>query len=245
VNTYWVWLHERIGAQRTVEMAKRLGIKTNDPGTGSFVLGTAPTFPLDLANAYATVAAEGRYCAPLPAQSIVDGRGNPVGVLPECKRVLHPDVARAATDAARCPVGQQGYYDQCDGGTAAAVDDIMGGRPVAGKTGSTDDGRTESFVAFTPAYAAAMIAANPKSVQDGVGNAIIGKVYPAVARTLAAASAGQPETAFGRPSERIAYGDTRPTSGGDATPPAEPNPGPKPGPAPSPTPSPTPRRHSH
>jgi membrane peptidoglycan carboxypeptidase len=209
VNTYWVWLHEQIGAERTVEMAKRLGIKTTDPGTGSFVLGTAPTFPLDLANAYATVAAEGKYCAPLPVQSIVDGHGAAVEVKSDCKQVLDPDIARAATDAARCPVGQQGFFGKCNGGTADAVNDIMDGRPVAGKTGSTDDGRTESFVAFTPTYAAAMITANPKNAQDGVGNAIISKVYRAVAHTLAAASDGQPEADFARPSNKLAYGNTR------------------------------------
>jgi hypothetical protein len=34
------------------------------PGVGPFTLGVASTTPLDLANAYATVAAEGTYCAP-------------------------------------------------------------------------------------------------------------------------------------------------------------------------------------
>jgi membrane peptidoglycan carboxypeptidase len=242
VNTYWVWLHEQIGAQRTVAMAKRLGIKTDDPGTGSFVLGTAPTFPLDLANAYATVAAEGKYCTPLPVESIVDGQGNPVEVKTDCKQVLDPDIARAATDAARCPVGQQGYFERCNGGTAEAVNGIMGGRPVAGKTGSTDDGRTESFVAFTPTFSAAMITANPKDAQDGVGNAIITKVYQAVARTLAAASAGQPRAEFGRPSDRIAYGrDGAPLAGEATAPPTTPTPG---KPRPTPTPSPT-RRGRH
>ncbi|HCT80530.1 MAG TPA: glycosyl transferase [Micromonosporaceae bacterium] len=209
VNTYFVWLHQQIGAQRTVEMAKRLGIKTDDPGTGSFVIGTAGTFPLDLANAYATLAADGKYCTPLPVQSIADRSGEAVEVKPNCQQVISPDVARAATDAARCPVGQQGFFGQCNGGTATSVDGIMEGRPIAGKTGSTDDGRTESFVAFTPELAAAMIAANPKEANDGVGNAIISKVYRAVANALAASLEGQPEQEFARPSDKIAFGSSR------------------------------------
>ncbi len=210
VNTYFVWLHEQIGAQRTVEMAKRLGIKTDDVGTGAFVIGSQQTFPLDLANAYATLAADGIYCQPLPVEAVTDGSGRALDVArPACERVISADIARAATDAARCPVGQDGFFGRCNGGTANAVDTILGGRPVAGKTGSTDDGRTESFVAFTPELAAAMIAANPASAQDGVGSAILGKVYRAVAQTLAASLRAQPVTDFARPSEGIAFGNSR------------------------------------
>jgi membrane peptidoglycan carboxypeptidase len=209
VNTYWVWLHERVGAQRTVDMARRLGIKTDDVGTGAFVIGSQQTFPLDLANAYATLAADGRYCQPLPVESVTDRTGRALDVArPECQQVISADVARAATDAARCPVGQAGFFGRCNGGTAAAVNGILGGRPVAGKTGSTDDGRTETFVAFTPELAAAMIAANPASAQDGVGNAVITKVYRAVAQTLAASLKGQPVTQFARPSDTIAFGNS-------------------------------------
>ncbi len=216
VNTYYVWLHEQIGAQRTVEMAKRLGIKTDDVGTGAFVIGSQETFPLDLANAYATLAADGRHCQPLPVESVTDSSGRVLDVAkPQCQQVISADIARAATDAARCPVGQPGFFGRCNGGTAAAVDGILGGRPVAGKTGSTDDGRTETFVAFTPELAAAMIAANPASAQDGVGNAIISKVYRAVAQTLALSLKGKPVTQFTRPSNLIAYGNT------STTPPAD------------------------
>jgi membrane peptidoglycan carboxypeptidase len=206
VNTYFVWLHQQIGAERTAEMAKRLGI-SHTQATGSFVIGTTGTFPLELANAYATLAADGIYCAALPVRSVTDSTGKALDVAkPSCKQVVSPDVARAATDAARCPVGQQGIFGQCNGGTAAAVDGILDGRPVAGKTGSTDDGRTESFVACTREMAAAMIAANPKDPVDGVGSAIISKVYRAVAVTLADSLAGQPFQDFKAPSRRIAFG---------------------------------------
>ncbi|WP_117212923.1 transglycosylase domain-containing protein [Allorhizocola rhizosphaerae] len=208
VNTYFVWLHQQIGAEKTAEMAKRLGI-TNTFAGGSFVIGTSNTFPLELANAYATVAAEGLYCAPLPVESVTTADGQALDVAqPQCKQVLSPDVARAATDAARCPVGQQSAFGECNGGTAAAVSGILGGRPVAGKTGSTDDYRTESFVAYTPQLAAAMIAANPKQADDGVGSAALSRVYRAVAQTLAAALEPEPAQAFTPPTSTLAYGNT-------------------------------------
>ncbi len=224
VNTYFVWLHQEIGAERTAEMASRLGISHTFVG-GSFVIGTSNTFPLELANAYATVAAEGVYCAPLPVESVTTAAGQALDVAkPQCKQVVSADVARAATDAARCPVGQQSAFGECNGGTAAAVSGIMDGRPVAGKTGSTDDGRTESFVAFTPQLAAAMITANPKEAEDGVGSAVLSRVYRAVAQTLAAALAGQPEQEFNPPSTQLAYGDRRYSRSrtDDATPSTEP-----------------------
>ncbi|GIJ27195.1 hypothetical protein Vqi01_23570 [Micromonospora qiuiae] len=219
VNTYFVWLAEQVGQDKVVEMAQRLGITfraeadanfaENDAANwGAFGLGVAATTPLDLANAYATVAAEGTYCSPVPVLSVTapDGQRLPVGD-PSCRQVLDPDVARAATDAARCPVGQQSAFGQCNGGTATAVGRIFGGRPVAGKTGSSDQGATSSFVGFTPQVAVAGIAANPDDPTDPVG-AVQARVIEAVARTIVAAVDGQPAESFTAPS-RALVGDPR------------------------------------
>ncbi|MFJ6167382.1 transglycosylase domain-containing protein [Micromonospora orduensis] len=222
VNTYFVWLAEQVGQDKVVEMAQRLGItfradsdaafaRNNAANWGSFTLGVAATTPLDLANAYATVAAEGTYCTPVPVVSVTDAKGVkvPVGE-PSCKRVLDADVARAATDAARCPVGQQSPYGQCNGGTATGVDDILDGRPVAGKTGSSEENATETFVGFTPQVAVAGIAANPDDPTDSVGSAVQAKVIDAVARVIATAVKGQPEKAFTAPSRELAGEPRRP-----------------------------------
>ncbi|EEP70691.1 glycosyl transferase family 51 [Micromonospora sp. ATCC 39149] len=215
VNTYFVWLSEQVGPAKVVEMAQRLGItfradadaafaRDNAANWGSFTLGVAATTPLDLANAYATVAAEGTYCAPLPVVSVTAADGDRVDVgEPSCRRVLDADVARAATDAARCPVGQQSAYHQCDGGTATAVDRIVG-RPVAGKTGSSEQAATETFVGFTPQVAVAGIAANPDDPGDRVGSSVQAKVIDAVARTIRTAVDGQPVRDFTPPSRQLA-----------------------------------------
>lgn len=222
VNTYFVWLAEQVGQDKVVEMAQRLGItfradsdaafaKDNAANWGSFTLGVAATTPLDLANAYATVAAEGTYCTPVPVVSVTDASGAKVPVgQPSCKRVLDPDVARAATDAARCPVGQQSAFGQCNGGTATGVNGILDGRPVAGKTGSSEQNSTETFVGFTPQVAVAGIAANPDDPADSVGSAVQTKVIDAVARVIATAVKGQPEKAFAAPSKELAGNPRRP-----------------------------------
>jgi membrane peptidoglycan carboxypeptidase len=218
VNTYFVWLEQQVGAEKAVEMAQRLGItfradadatfaKDNAADWGSFTLGVAATTPLDLANAYATVAAEGKYCSPLPVVSITDASGNKVSAGdPSCQQVISADVARAATDAARCPVGQSSAFGRCDGGTATQVTSILGGRPVAGKTGSSENNSTETFVGYTPPLAVAAIAANPDDPTDHVGSAVQSEVITAVARIMASALEDQPEQEFGTPSMELAFG---------------------------------------
>ncbi len=221
VNTYFVWLAEQVGEDKVVEMAQRLGItfradsdaafaRDDAANWGAFTLGVAATTPLDLANAYATVAAEGTYCTPLPVVSVTAPDGDAVDVAqPSCKRVLEPDVARAATDAARCPVGQQSAFGQCNGGTATAVDRIVG-RPVAGKTGSSERNATETFVGYTPQVAVAGIAANPDDVTDLVGSAVQAKVIDAVARTIKTALTGEPVAEFTAPSRALVGDPQRP-----------------------------------
>ncbi|MDI5940467.1 transglycosylase domain-containing protein, partial [Micromonospora sp. DH15] len=86
---------------------------------------------------------------------------------------------------------------------ATAVDTIVG-RPVAGKTGSSEGAATETFVGFTPQVAVAGIAANPDDPGDAVGSAVQAKVIAAVARTIRAAVDGQPVRDFTPPSRELA-----------------------------------------
>ncbi|MFC0503148.1 transglycosylase domain-containing protein [Micromonospora costi] len=216
VNTYFAWLTEQVGADRVVEMAERLGIvfradsdarlaRYGAKDWGPFTLGVSATTPLDLAGAYATVAAEGTWCAPLPVVSITDAGGRPVtAAKPDCRQVLDTDVARAAADAARCPVGDQSMYGRCDGGTADGLRTRLG-RPVAGKTGSSEGYATETVVAFTPQLTVATMAANPDDPRDAVGQAVQSRLVEAVGEVLSFALRDEPVRDFVPPSERTAF----------------------------------------
>ncbi|KIR63254.1 MULTISPECIES: transglycosylase domain-containing protein [Micromonospora] len=224
VNTYFAWLTERVGADRVVEMAERLGIRLRAESDakmarygardwGPFTLGVAATTPLDLAGAYAAVAAEGIWCAPTPVVRILDAAGREVAAgRPDCRQVLDTDVARGAADAARCPVGDQSMYGGCAGGTAQ---DLRGrlGRPVAGKTGSSEGNGTETVVAFTPQLAVASIAANPDDPRDAVGREVQARLVDLVGRTLYDTLQGQPVRDFVPPSESVARHATAPRAG--------------------------------
>jgi membrane peptidoglycan carboxypeptidase len=231
VNTYFVPLEERVGADKAVDMAKKLGVQFRAHGTkdnpsdyefannrdlakgwGAFTLGVSAATPLDMANAYATLAADGMYCAPTPVKEIIDGtNGAKLDVAnPNCHQAVSKDVARAAMDAARCPVGDQSTYGKCDDGTARNARGIVG-KELAGKSGTTDKEITSSLILTTRKLTVAGIIADPDFAQTRKGapsdhNQI---VNPAVIYTMRDAMKGLPSEDFAKPSEKMAFGDQR------------------------------------
>jgi membrane peptidoglycan carboxypeptidase len=227
VNTYFVPLEEQAGAQNAVDVAKRLGIQfrahgnpgdyelANKPGAadgwGAFTLGVSATTPLDLVNAYATLANDGVYCEPMPVVEIRDSNGNKLDAAnPRCRKAVEPDVARAAVDAARCPVGDQSAFGKCDGATARDVRPTVN-HPVAGKTGTTDGNMTATLVAMTKQIAIAGMLVDPDwpttdRMTAAFGGNPHGPVNGAVTKTLRDAMAKLPAVNFTPPSKDIAFG---------------------------------------
>lgn len=221
VNTYFVQLEQKVGADKAVAMAERLGLKwRNDvdrtmaspehaSGWGSFTLGVSDVTPIEMANVVATVAADGRYCAPSPVISIKrpDRRdamykGQPVAA-PRCHQAFSPAVARAATDAARCVTGYGAARGSCGGWETSPMVYAIMQRPVAGKSGTTDGERTAWFIGFTPQLAAAGFVADPDNPDHavGAGRSTISKFT--VAQTLRDALKGQPKKKFIPPPDRM------------------------------------------
>ncbi|WP_091049083.1 penicillin-binding protein [Glycomyces sambucus] len=164
-NTAFVQLQEMVGTSKAYDAAKRAGIDfyNNDVldghienGTlddyGVFTLGFDATTPMDMAEAYATVAAGGVHCNPLPVTQVIKANGEdwPEAAAPQCDQAFSEEVADAAVSAGRCVVGQSVDGTQCSGnGTAAAY---TGGfdRPLFGKTGTSDSDRAYWFIGSTP-----------------------------------------------------------------------------------------------
>lgn len=226
VNTYFVQLEQAVGADKAVRMAERLGLiwhtdvdrlqatPAKAKGWGSFTLGVADTTPLEMAGAYATAAADGRYCKPLPVLSIKHPDGRKVttkdangavidAAAPRCIQAVSKDVARAATDAFRCVTGYKAARGKCgDWSTGSRVYPWVG-RPVAGKTGTTDDTRAAWFVGFTPELAAASFIADPDYVKNVAGDWNYNKPLEAVAYSLKEALRGKPVRDFNPPPRSI------------------------------------------
>jgi len=211
VNTYFVPLEEQVGAAKVVDVAKRFGIKfraeddaklANDEASanqwGAFTLGVSASTPLDIANAYATLAGDGMYCAPTPIQQIYTQDGKKIDTgQPSCTRATSKDVARKAIDASRCPVGDRAQLGNCGGATAAAARGVVG-HPIFGKTGTTDDDKTAALVVGTQQLVVAGYLVNPDWAghTDRMSHDI---VNPAVYRTMADYMDGKPQEEFKTP----------------------------------------------
>ncbi|WP_284042780.1 transglycosylase domain-containing protein [Actinoplanes sp. M2I2] len=197
VNTYFVPLQEQVGAAKVIDAARRFGVRfragsdaaiAGDPAGanqwGAFTLGVSSSTPLDIASAYATLAADGLYCTPTPVRSITSAGGAELAVgRPDCTRATSAGVARKALDAARCPVGDRARLGTCRGATAPQVRSVVG-HPVFGKTGTTDGDNTASMVVGTRDVVVAGYLANPdwSAHRDPMRHDI---VNPAVYRTVA------------------------------------------------------------
>jgi membrane peptidoglycan carboxypeptidase len=223
VNTFFVPLQERAGAENVVDVAKRFGVKFRAEGDanyaatrdsahlwGPFTLGVTASTPLDMANAYATLAADGMYCDPTPILQIYTKAGEKLDVgKPHCVRATDKDVARAALDAARCPVGDSAQLGSCGGSrTAGRVRGIVG-HPVFGKTGTTDFDKTAALIVGTTSLVVAGYLVNPDWAQhnDKMDHDI---VNPAVFNTVADMMRDKPKEQFKRPDNRkIVFGDQR------------------------------------
>ncbi|MEV1142517.1 transglycosylase domain-containing protein [Micromonospora sp. NPDC049799] len=225
INTYFVPLQQQVGAENVVDVAKRLGIQFREREDakfannkeaahdwGAFTLGVSSATPLELANAYATLAADGTYCDPIPVQEIRDPEGKKLDIAnPTCEKRVSTEVARAAVDAARCPVGDNSSTSKCGGSrTAAAVKQAVKA-PVAGKSGTTDSEKTASLVAMTKQYAVAGIMADPDWPQTNVKMKHSPKdgINPPVYETLRDAMKGKERINFTPPGRKISEGDQR------------------------------------
>ena len=122
---------------------------------------------------------------------------------PRCHRVFSKDVARAATDAARCVTGYGAARRRC--GAAGTAHQIYGivGRPIAGKTGTTDYNRTAWFSAFTPQLAASAFVADPDSAADAAGGGQHPKPMATVGETMKNVMKGLPVEGFTPPSNAM------------------------------------------
>jgi membrane peptidoglycan carboxypeptidase len=213
VNTFFVQLEQTIGAERAVRMAEKLGLSWHTEidqlmaspekanGWGSFTLGVADTTPLEMANAYATLAADGLFCQPSPVLSITDANGQSVAAADkQCHQAVRPEVARGAVDATRCVTGYGAAGGSCGGwSTAPGVYGAVG-RPVGGKTGTTDDTRSAWFVGITPGLAAASFIADPDTPFHVAGDGNSQKPIQTVSGLLRDGLKGTPVLSFNAPS---------------------------------------------
>jgi penicillin-binding protein 1A len=140
VNIVTVKLQERVGINRTIQVARRLGVSSPLDLNLSLALGTSDLTLLELTSAYGVLANQGVWMSPTAVRYVTDAQGKLLEEhVPEGREALSPEVAYVVTHMLR------GVVERGTGQGAKAL-----GRPIAAKTGTTNDYSNAWFIGFTP-----------------------------------------------------------------------------------------------
>ena len=209
VNTYFAQLMKQVRPHNAVEVARRMGIKVAKQGTADYannwnicssVLGTGNISVLDMASAFGVLANDGVRCQPYSIAEVRDRDGKVLldrSNKSSCERVIPQGVARQVVDMLRTVT--------TGGGTGWRAS--LGGRPVAGKTGTAQDYTSAMFTGFTPQLATSVWVGHRSGLismrNDFQGSRVFGGTFPALIfhDFMMAALAGKPVLDFPPPPE--------------------------------------------
>ncbi len=232
VNTVFAQLVVELGPDEVVDMAHRLGIRSDLPAVCSITLGSVAVNPVEMTNAYATLAARGtlRRANPLLQVRSPGGKIDP-RIVPKGRRVVDENVADLVTYA---------LEDVVEFGTGASAD--LSSWPTAGKTGTAQDNVDAWFCGYTVQIATCVWVGYPKGQiplenVEGVPQVFGGTIPAAIWNDfMEVAMQGKDAIAFPEPS----FDQQTVTPSAEAPIPPPPSPSPEPSPSPSEEPSPSP-----
>jgi len=143
-NIVTIKLLQNIGIDYAVAYAHNMGITSPLQKNLSLALGTSGVTLQEIVRAYAVLANQGKRVTPFFIRKIVDRTGHVFEENePVIEQAIDPRIAFMTTYI---------MQDVVESGTGRVVKSI--GRPVAGKTGTTDDTRDAWFIGFTPSLVA-------------------------------------------------------------------------------------------
>jgi membrane peptidoglycan carboxypeptidase len=150
VNSAYVQLADQVGLENVYQAAIRAGIPETEVGMMpnlAFTLGTASPNVVDIAAGYSTFAARGLQVDITYIKTVKARNGDVMYEhTPQPVQAFSTDVADTVSYALKKVV---------EVGTGKAAARL--GRPVAGKTGTTNDNKSALFAGYTPQLAAAIM----------------------------------------------------------------------------------------
>lgn len=192
-NVVAVKLAERLGIDRVIEYAKRMGIKEKLDPNLSLALGSEGVSPLEQAAGYATLANAGIHIDPSPIRLVKDSFGSIVldNQYPQQTEVVSAGTAFVMTQMLTSVINEGTGYPN------AVI-----GRPAAGKTGTTSDFRDAWFVGYTPDLVTAVWLGNDNytRMNESYGGNIPARMW---ARFMKGALADVPHHAFEMPKGEV------------------------------------------
>jgi penicillin-binding protein 1A len=193
-NTVYARMTLDLGPRSVASTAQAMGIETKLEPVPSIGLGVNAVSPLEMASAYATLAAGGIQVKPTGIRQVV----LPDGTIDETIGLRAFSARRVLTDAVAHEVTRILEQNMMRGtGTRAAID-----RPAAGKTGTTDDFTDAWFIGYTPTLAAAVwvgYADAAISMTNVHGIPVAGGTFPAMIWGLFMSRALEPTPAIDWP----------------------------------------------
>jgi penicillin-binding protein 1A len=152
VNTIFSQVVMRVGPARVVDVARRMGIESPLEPVCSIALGPQGVSPLEMTDAFATLAARGIHHPPHALARVTAADGAVLARLARRgSRALSPDVADRVSYALAGVV-------RAGTGAAAAL-----GRPAAGKTGTAEGFKDAWFCGFVPQLATCVWVGYPQA----------------------------------------------------------------------------------
>jgi penicillin-binding protein 1A len=177
VNTIFAQVSLRVGVSHVVDVARRMGVESPLVPVCSITLGPEGVSPLDMTDAFATLAARGVHHRPELLRRIITARGRVLDPMRPGHRVLEPSVTDRVTDALsgviRAGTGMAAYF----------------GRPAAGKTGTAESFKDAWFCGFVPQLATCVWigyphAEVPMGYLDGFAEVVGGSVPARIWRSF-------------------------------------------------------------
>jgi len=212
LNLATVRLAQQIGMDAVADAAARFGVIPDMPRYLAMALGAGETTVMRMAAAYAVFVNGGREVVPTLIDSVQDRRGRVIwradrrvcaGCAAAGPEAGPPELVDPARRQVTDPISAYQMVSLLQGvvqrGTAAnAIGDRLG-RPVAGKTGTTDDYKDNWFVGFTPDIVVAVWIGFDEPRSLGQGETGGANAAPIFREVVAAALRGSPPVPFRAP----------------------------------------------
>ncbi len=140
VNVVTVKLLQQIGVDPVIKMAHQVGIESELRREVALALGVSEVTLMEMVSAYGVFANGGLRAEPFTIRRVTDSQGRVLEQhLAEPQEVMRPETAYVLVDV------MKGVIERGTGAKAKVL-----GRPLAGKTGTTDDATDLWFVGFSP-----------------------------------------------------------------------------------------------
>lgn len=139
-NLVTIRVAQKLGVNAIIERAKALGLKSEFPQDLSVALGSAVVTPMNLCQAYTAFANDGAYAEPRLVLDVVSAWGEAMyASQPVNVEAISPQTAYIMTSMLK---------DVVQSGTGWRAKTLN--RPIAGKTGTSNDERDAWFIGYTP-----------------------------------------------------------------------------------------------